>query len=200
MAQAPSKYVTGTWIIDPQHSTVKFSIRHLITKKVPGVFTEFDGRIVTRPDVTTSSVQASIQVRSMDTFDARRDDGTRSKDPFDAENHPAITFTSTAITPNANTPSNDVRIHGSLTMRGVTHPVVLEVTQVRFERDAEGRHDVRFRATGQVNRQDFGVRFGVPLDRQGVLAGNRVDIELGVTARLLDDQGDEFLSGRAGGA
>lgn len=195
MAQASGKYVTGTWIIDPQHSTVKFSIRHLITKKVPGVFTEFDGRIVTRPDVTTSSVQASIQVRSMDTFDARRDDGTRSKDPFDAENHPAITFTSTAIAPN----HDDARIHGSLTMRGVTRPVVLEVTQIRFERDATGRHDVRFRATTQVNRQDFGVRFGVPLDRHGVLAGNRIDIELGVTARLLDDQGDELLSGRAGG-
>ncbi|WP_380159317.1 YceI family protein [Kineococcus sp. R86509] len=194
MAQASGKYVTGTWIIDPQHSTVKFSIRHLITKKVPGVFTEFDGRIVTRPDVTRSSVQASIQVRSMNTFDTRRDDGTRSKDPFDAENHPAITYTSTAITPS----NDDVRIHGSLTMRGVTRPVVLEVTQIRFERDAEGRQDVRFRATGQVNRQDFGVRFGVPLDRQGVLAGNRVDIELGVTARLLDDQDDE-LGSRAGG-
>ncbi|WP_328294041.1 YceI family protein [Kineococcus sp. NBC_00420] len=194
MAQASGKYVTGTWIIDPQHSTVKFSIRHLITKKVPDVFTEFDGRIVTRPDVTRSSVQASIQVRSMNTFDTRRDDGTRSKDPFDAENHPAITYTSTAITPS----NDDVRIHGSLTMRGVTRPVVLEVTQIRFERDAEGRHDVRFRATGQVNRQDFGVRFGVPLDRQGVLAGNRVDIELGVTARLLDDQDDELVT-RAGG-
>lgn len=194
MAQASGKYVTGTWIIDPQHSTVKFSIRHLITKKVPGVFIEFDGRIVTRPDVTRSSVQASIQVRSMNTFDTRRDDGTRSKDPFDAENHPAITYTSTAITPS----NDDVRIHGSLTMRGVTRPVVLEVTQIRFERDAEGRHDVRFRATGQVNRQDFGVRFGVPLDRQGVLAGNRVDIELGVTARLLDDQDDELVT-RAGG-
>lgn len=195
MARTSGDYVTGTWVIDPQRSAVKFSISHLIAMKVPGVFTEFDGEIVTRPDVTESSVQASVQVRSMDTFNARRDEGTLAKDPFDAENHPAITYTSTVITPS----DNGVRIGGSLTIRGVTRPEVLAVSQIRFERDANGRHDVQLRATGQVNRQDFGVRFAVPLDRQGVLAGNRVDIELEVTARLLDEHDDDRVSGKTGG-
>lgn len=195
MARVSADYVTGTWVIDPQQSAMRFWIRHLIAKKVLGVFTEFDGQMVTRPDVTKSSVQASVQVRSMDTFNAGRDRGTLAKDPFDAENHPAITYTSTAITPG----DSGFRIDGSLTIRGVTRPVVLAVTQTRFERDASGRHDVHFRATGQVNRQDFGVRFAVPLDRQGVLAGNRVDIELDVTARLLDAHDDDLVSGKVGG-
>ncbi|AMO06487.1 MULTISPECIES: YceI family protein [Mycobacteriaceae] len=195
MARVSGDYVTGTWVIDPQRSAVRFWIRHLIAKKVLGVFTEFDGQMATRPDVTKSSVQASVQVRSMDTFNAGRDEGTLAKDPFDAENHPAITYTSTAITPG----DSGFRIDGSLTIRGVTRPVGLAVTQIRFERDADGRHDVHLRATGQVNRQDFGVRFAVPLDRQGVLAGNRVDIELDVTARLLDAHDDDLQSERVGG-
>ncbi|MDI9933620.1 YceI family protein [Rhodococcus sp. 1R11] len=194
MTQVSGDYMTGTWVIDPQRSAVKFSISHLIAKKVHGVFTEFDGQIVTRPDVTQTAVQASVQVRSMDTFNAKRDEGTLAKDPFDANNHPAITYTSTSIEPSG----NEVRVHGSLTVRGVTRPVVLAVTQLRFERDANVRYNVRFLATGQVNRQDFGVRFPVPLDRQGVLAGNRIDIELDVTAGLLDDHDHDLVPGNRG--
>jgi polyisoprenoid-binding protein YceI len=195
MTRTMNDYVVGTWVIDPQHSAVKFSISHMIVMTVPGEFTEFDGRIVTRPDVTESSVEASVQVRSMDTHNARRDEGTLAKDPFDAQNHSAITYTSTAIRPS----DSDVRVDGMLTIRGATRPVVLTVTQLRFERNADGRHDVRFRATGQVNRQDFGVRFGVPLDRQGVLAGNRISIELDITARLLADHDDDAVTEILGG-
>lgn len=194
MTQVSGDYMTGTWVIDPQRSAVKFSISHLIAKKVHGVFTEFDGQLVTRPDVTESSVQANVQVRSMSTFNSRRDEGTLAKDPFDAKSHPSITYTSTAIEPSG----NEIRVHGSLTVRGVTRPVVLAVTQLRFERDANVRYNVRFRASGQVNRQDFGVRFPVPLDRQGVLAGNRIDIELDVTAGLLDDHDHDLLPGNRG--
>ncbi|MCZ4518914.1 YceI family protein [Rhodococcus ruber] len=194
MTQVSGDYVTGTWVIDPQRSAVKFSISHLIAKKVHGVFTEFDGQLVTRPDVTESSVQANVQVRSMSTFNSRRDEGTLAKDPFDAKSHPSITYTSTAIEPSG----NEIRVHGSLTVRGVTRPVVLAVTQLRFERDANVRYNVRFRATGRVNRQDFGVRFPVPLDRQGVLAGNRIDIELDVTAGLLDDHDHDLVPGNRG--
>ncbi|GGF43365.1 YceI family protein [Williamsia phyllosphaerae] len=195
MARISDEYIAGTWVVDPQESAVKFSISHLIFMKVPGVFTEFDGQIVTSPDVTESSVKASVQVSSMDTHNARRDERTLAKDPFDAENHPAITYGSTAITLS----NKGVRVDGTLTIRGVTRPVVLAVNQIRFERDANGRRDVRFRATGQVNRQDFGVRFAVPLDRQGILAGNRVDIELDVSARLLDNHDDDVVSNKAGG-
>ena len=196
MAPISDDYVTGTWVIDPHRSAVRFSISHLIFMTVPGVFTEFDGRIVIRPDVIESSVKASVQVRSMNTHNARRDEGTLAKDPFDAENYPAITYTSTSITPS----DADVRVDGSLTIRGVTRPVALRVNQIRFARDVNGRHDVHFCATGQVNRQVFGVRFGVPLDRQGVLAGNRVDVELDVTARLLDGHGDDVVSENDGGS
>lgn len=194
MTRTLDDYVVGTWVIDPQSSAVKFSISHLVVMTVPGEFTEFDGRIVTRPDATETSVEASVQVSSMDTHNPRRDEGTLAKDPFDARNHPAISYTSTAITPR----DSDVRVDGILTIRGVTRPVVLTAAQLRFERDADGRHDVRFRATGQVNRQHFGVRFGVPLDRQGVLAGNRISIELDITARLLHDHDDDAVTETAG--
>ena len=196
MAPISDDYVMGTWVIDPHRSAVRFSISHLIFMTVQGVFTEFDGRIVIRPDVIESSVKAGVQVRSMNTHNARRDEGTLAKDPFDAENHPAITYTSTAIKPS----HKDVRVDGALTIRGITRPVVLAVNQIRFELNTDGHHDVRFQATGQVNRQDFGVRFGVPLDRQGVLAGNRIDIELDVTARLLDGHGDDVVSENDGGS
>lgn len=197
MARVLDDHVTGTWVVDPQRSAVTFSIRHLAVRRVPGVFTGLEGQIVTRPDVTESSVRASVPVRSMDTGHARRDEGTRAKDPFDAAAHPAITFTSTAVTPS----DDALRVDGALTVRGVTRPVVLAATQLRFERDADGGHELSFRATGQVDRQDFGVRFAVPLDRQGFLAGNRVDVALDVVARLLDedsDDGDDLASARAG--
>ncbi|MBY4131127.1 YceI family protein [Rhodococcus fascians] len=183
MARIFDDYVAGTWVIDPQQSVVKFSISHMIVMKVPGVFSEFDGQIVTRPDVSGSSAQASVQVRSMDTHNPRRDEGTLAKDPFDADNYPAITYTSTGITPS----DNEIRVDGTLSIRGVIRPIALSVNKIQFERDANGRRELQFRAAGAVNRQDFGVRFGVPLDRHGVLAGNRVVIELEVTARLLDD-------------
>ncbi|WP_445189239.1 YceI family protein [Pseudonocardia sp. Cha107L01] len=178
-----SDYLPGTWTIDPAHSTVSFLVRHLLVHQVRGTFSAFSGRIVTgeRPD--SSSATGNVEMASMDTGDPRRDRGTFAKDPFDIAHHPVMTYRSTAVS------SDDEawRLDGELTVRGVTRAVALQVQPPRFFRDESGQHRVRFTVTGRIDRQAFGVRFPIPLDRFGVLAGNTIALDLVIEAALTAD-------------
>src|SRR3712207_1865205 len=114
-------YVAGTWNIDPTHSTVGFSVRHMMVSKVRGSFTEFPGEISTAEDPAASSVTATIDMDSIDTRQEQRDAHIRSADFFDVGNHTEMTFRSTEV----RTDGADWTVVGDLTIKGITKPVEL---------------------------------------------------------------------------
>jgi polyisoprenoid-binding protein YceI len=171
-------YLSGTWTIDPARSTVSFRIRHLLVHKVRGTFSGFTGRIVTGDQPASSSVTVDIEPASVDTGNSSRDKSTLAKDPFDLDNHPLMTYRSTGVAID----HQAWRVDGELTLRGITLAVPLLVRETRFVHDPNGRPRLRATATSSIDRQAFGVRVPVPLDRRGVLAGNHIAIGLDIEA------------------
>jgi polyisoprenoid-binding protein YceI len=173
-------YVVGTWDIDPTHSTVGFSVRHMMVSKVRGYFRDFSGEIVTAENPTDSSVTASIDLASIDTRQEQRDAHIRSADFFDVENHPTMTFRSTAV----RTDGADWQVEGELTLKGNTRTVVLDLELNGFGPDAYGGIRAGFSARTEINRNDFGVDIKMPMDGGGVVVGDKVTVELEIEAVL----------------
>jgi polyisoprenoid-binding protein YceI len=170
--------VTGTWDIDPSHSEVAFSVRHLMVSKVRGTFSRFQGAIEVADDQLASSVVASIEVDSVDTRDAGRDAHLRSADFFDAANHPTMEFRSTGV----RAAGDGYVVDGELSLRGVTRPVSLELELNGTTTDPWGGTRAGFSATTTINRRDFGVTFDIPGD--SVVVGDKVGIHLEIEAVL----------------
>ena len=173
-------YLAGTWDIDATHSTVGFSVRHMMVSKVRGYFREFSGEIVTVEDPTQSGVTASIEMNSIDTRQEQRDAHIRSADFFDAQNHPQMTFRSTAV----RTDGADWQVEGELTIKGITRTVVLDLELNGFGPDAYGGTRAGFSARTEINRNDFGVDIKMPMDGGGVVVGDKVTVELEIEAVL----------------
>jgi polyisoprenoid-binding protein YceI len=173
-------YVVGTWDIDPSHSTVGFSVRHMMVSKVRGYFRDFTGEIVTAEDPTRSSVTATIDLSSIDTRQEQRDAHIRSADFFDVDNHPQMTFRSTGVRPDG----ADWFIDGELTIKGNTHPVTLALEVNGFGPDAYGGTRAGFSATTEINRNDFGVDIKLPMDGGGVVVVDKIRIELEIQGVL----------------
>jgi polyisoprenoid-binding protein YceI len=173
-------YIAGTWDIDPVHSDVSFSVRHMMVSKVRGRFATFSGEIVTGEDVTGSSVTATIDATSIDTNNDQRNGHIRSADFFDVENHPTWNFTSTGV----RTDGEDLVIDGNLTIKGVTKPVQLAVEVNGFGPDAYGGTRAGFTASTSINRSYFGVDIAMPMDGGGVVVGEKVQIQLEIEGVL----------------
>ncbi|MGW1339974.1 YceI family protein [Kribbella sp. NPDC002412] len=180
VAVAIPNYLTGTWKVDPVHSEVGFSVRHLMVSKVRGRFTTYDVTIVTAPDPLQSSVEATIELASVDTGNELRDDHLRSADYFETEAHPVMTYRSSGVRRTA----EGWIVDGELTLHGVTRPVPLEVEVGGFGPDPFGGYRAGFSATAQVSRRDFGIDLNVPLDGGGVAVGDKVTINLEIQAVL----------------
>jgi polyisoprenoid-binding protein YceI len=174
-------YVVGAWDIDGTHSTVGFSVRHMMVSKVRGYFRDFSGEIVTAEDPVDSSVTATIDLGSIDTRQEQRDAHIRSADFFDVDNHPHMTFRSTGIRLEDN---RDWHVDGELTIKGVTKPVVLELELNGFGPDAYGGTRAGFSAKTEINRNDFGVDIKMPMDGGGVVVGDKISVELEIEAVL----------------
>lgn len=172
--------VVGTWDLDPSHSTVGFSVRHLGLSKVRGTFPAFTGVVTIAEDPTASSVEVAIEVASIDTRDAGRDDHLRTNDFFDAPNHPTMTFRSTEVRGGG----SDWQVTGDLTIRGVTKQVVLDATFEGTAADPWGNSRAAFTATTEVDREDFGMTWNTPLEAGGLLVGKKVKIEIEAEAVL----------------
>ena len=177
--QIPS-YIAGTWDIDPVHSDVSFSVRHMMVSKVRGRFGTVSGEITTAEDVTKSTVHAVIDATSIDTNNEQRDNHIRSADFFDVTTHPTWTFDSTAV----RVEDGDFFLDGELTIKGVTRPVTLALEISGFGPDAYGGTRAGFSATNTINRNDFGVDISMPLDGGGVVVGEKVTITLEIEAVL----------------
>ncbi len=173
-------YVTGTWQIDPVHTEVSFVIRHMMVSKVRGRFDTFEGSIVTAEDPTASTATASIDLTSINTGNQMRDDHIRSADFFDVENHPTMTFTSTALRP----AGDAFELDGDLTIRGITKPITLALELNGFGPDTQGGTRAGFSATGQINRHDFNVSYNGPIPGGGAALGDTVTLTIEVEAIL----------------
>lgn len=168
----------GTWQVDSSHSSVEFTARHLMVSKVRGRFTSLSGTIEIAQDPLQSSLQASVDLASVETHDEKRDDHLRSADFFDVENHPEMTLVSTGIRPDG----DDYVLSADVTVRGLTRPVEFHLEFNGVERDPWGGTRAGFTATTEVNRRDWGLEWNVPLDGGGLLVSEKVKITLEVEA------------------
>ncbi|QDQ89626.1 YceI family protein [Rhodococcus sp. WB9] len=169
----------GTWAIDSVHSTVGFSVRHLMVSKVRGTFNDFTGAITVAED-GTAAVTAEIQVASIDTKNTDRDAHIKSADFFDAEQYPTATFTSTAV----RAKGDDYVVDGEFTLHGVTRPVELAL-EFNGVNPGMGNGPVAgFEATTVLNRKDFGITIDMPLEGGGAVVGDKITITLEIEAGL----------------
>jgi polyisoprenoid-binding protein YceI len=165
---------TGTWAIDPQHQSFEFIARHLMVNKVRGSFTDVTGTVAVAEDPTESTVAITIQVDSVDSGTADRDEHLRSPDFFDAATYPTITFRSTSIRPDGDGWS----VTGDLTIREMTRPVTLAVEFLGVVTDPWGNPKTGISATGALDREDFDLTWNVPLSGGGVLVSKNIKLEI----------------------
>ena len=172
--------ITGTWTIDPSHSVVGFSVRHLMVSKVRGTFTEFEGALEIGENVLDSSVHATVAMASIDTRDRQRDTHLRSIDFFEVDKHQTMTYRSTGL----RQAGDDFVVDGELTLKGVTRPVSLALEFNGVSPDPWGGTRAGFSAHTEIDRHDFGIDFNIPLNGGGVVVGDKIKVELEVEAVL----------------
>jgi polyisoprenoid-binding protein YceI len=175
-------YVAGTWTIDPMHSEVGFSVRHMMVSKVRGKFEKVEGTFTTGEDPLQSNVTATIDATSITTSQADRDNHLRSGDFLESEKHPTLTFQSTGVRKDG----GDYLLDGNLTIKGVTRPVTLKLEINGFGPDAYGGTRAGFSAKGEINRKDFGVSFDgvIPGTNNGVVVSDKVSLDLEIEGVL----------------
>jgi len=171
--------MTTTWNIDATHSTIGFSIRHMVFSKVRGRFLKYTGAIQLDDDLAKSWVEVTIDAASIDTGTAQRDTHLRSADFFDAERFPELRFRSTRVD---DLGGDRLRVTGDLTIRDVAREVVLDVEPAGRGMDPWGNERIGFVAKTSLDRKDFGLKWNQVLEAGGALVGDRVDIELDIQA------------------
>jgi polyisoprenoid-binding protein YceI len=169
----------GTWTIDQAHSSVVAVAKHMMVAKTRGHFGSFSGTLHIGETPQESWVEAIIDAASIDTGVEMRDDHLRSADFLDVETHPTITFRSSQLEV---TGDDSFRLHGDLTIRGVTQPVVLQVEYQGMVGDPMGNNRAGFSATGEIDRESFGMTWNKAIESGGVLVGRRLKVELEVEA------------------
>jgi len=168
------------WDIDPSHTSIGFTVRHMVFAKVHGQFAKFKGSIeIDRERPENSAVAATIEAGSIDTHEEKRDGHLRSPDFLDVERFPEIAFRSTGVRRGQ---GEKLQVVGDLTIRGVTRPVTLDAELLGEAKDPFGNARAGFTARTSLDRKDYGLKWNQVLEAGGVLVGDRVDIELDVQA------------------
>jgi polyisoprenoid-binding protein YceI len=168
--------MADTWNIDKAHSSVGFSVRHLVISKTKGTFVDFTGMVeFDGKNLDKASVQAIVQMASVNTDDEKRDEHLRAPDFFDAEKYPTMTFKSTKIIPGDD---NEFEMIGNLTIKDVTKEVSFEGEFSGVMDDPWGNTRAGFSAETTINRQDFNVAWENKLQDGSLVVGNDVKIEL----------------------
>jgi polyisoprenoid-binding protein YceI len=165
----------GTFSLDPAHTRVGFVARHMMVSKVRGSFQEVSGKITVAEDPIKSSVEASIVVKSVSTGVEARDNHLRSADFFEAEAHPTLEFASTSLTPKG---GNEFTLRGDLTIKTTTVPVELHVEFEGATVSPYGQEVFGFSATGEIDREEFGITYNMVLEAGGVMIGNKIKLEI----------------------
>jgi polyisoprenoid-binding protein YceI len=166
----------STWDIDSAHAAANFSVRHMTISNVHGTLGKVTGKVMLDDaDVTKSTIEAAIDVKGVNTKEQRRDDHLRSKDFFDAQKFPTITFKSTKI----EKAGDQLMVTGDLTIHGVTKPVTLETAVTNEVKNPFSKATTRgVTASAKINRKDFGLSWNVALEAGGLLVGDEVAIEI----------------------
>ena len=160
----------GIWNIEPSHSEVGFTVRHLGLSKVRGRFNSFSGTVTVADNQLSSSVSTTIDMSSIDTNNAQRDGHLQSADFFNTATHPTMAFASVEVSENS--------LKGNLTINGISKEVTLDLEFHGVTVDAYDMTRAGFSASGQFNRSDFGISFNAPIGLDGMLVSDKVSIEL----------------------
>jgi polyisoprenoid-binding protein YceI len=172
---APSAIATNAWKIDPSHTTVEFSARHMMFTTVKGRFADVEGTITLNGDSPEAAVvEATMNVASIDTRNEQRDQHLRSADFLDAEHYPTVMFTSTKIVGT----DEHFALTGDLTIHGVAKTVTLDVTYEGTGKDPWGNERMGFSASGKIDRREFGLTWNQALEAGGVLVSNEIKIHI----------------------
>lgn len=165
---------TTKWAIDPAHSELQFKVRHMLVSHVTGHFKNFTATVETNgDDITSAKVHLTADVNSISTNNEQRDAHLRTGDFFDAEHHPQLVFESDRL---EKTGENEYKLHGQLTMRGVTKPITLNVEHGGIVQDPWGLTRTGFNVTGKLNRKDWGVSFSIISETGSIMLGEEVSI------------------------
>jgi len=179
VATAPAIGGKTTWKLDPSHTIVEFSAKHLMITTVKGRITDVEGTIqADEKDFRKSSVEATLNAASIDTRTEQRDNHLRSADFLHVENFPTIKFRSTRIEGDR----NEFKLTGDLTIKDVTKPITLEVSFEGQTKDPWGGERVGFSAKGKLDRRDFGLTWNQLLETGGAVVGNEIKIAIEVEA------------------
>ena len=174
---------TSVWAIDPAHTLVQFSAKHMMITTVKGGFSEVTGSIVASEDSPDrSTVEVEIGAASIDTRVGQRDDHLRSADFLEVERFPKITFRSRRVEGAHARPGDEFKLVGDLTIKDVTREITLDVTYEGRGKDPWGGERVSFSASGKIDRREFGLTWNQALEAGGVLVSNDVRLSLEVQA------------------
>lgn len=166
------------WKIDPAHSHIQFSVRHMMISSVRGEFEEFDGEVnFDQDDPESSTLNIRIDANSINTRENDRDNHLRSPDFLNAEEYPVLTFESKRV---QQTGENEGRVVGDLTIRDVTNEVVLDVIFQGLAKSPWGATSAGFSASTKINRKDWGLTWNQALETGGVLVGDKIKIDIEV--------------------
>lgn len=175
-----SNITAGTWVLDPTHTEIGFTVRHIMSK-VRGKFETFEGTLVTAEDITASTVSVSVDLSSINTGTADRDNHLRSGDFFNIETHPTMTFATTGVVQKSDT---DFVVTGDLKIKDITKSVDLAVEFLGEGKDPWGGTRVGVEATTVISRKDWGIDFNIPLEGDKVMIGDKITITINAEAVL----------------
>lgn len=170
----------ANWVVDTAHSSIDFSVKHMMIAKVKGTFHTFEAQVqADASDLTSAAIRFDIDLNSVDTRNSDRDAHLRSADFFDAEKNPKLVFQATKI---VKTGDGEYDVTGDLSLHGVTRPETFEVTFEGSGKDPWGNEKAGFTATGSIKRSDYGLTYNAVLETGGVLIGDEVKISLEIEA------------------
>lgn len=172
--------LAGDWDLDPAHCRIGFSAKHAMVTTVRGAFNDITGHLhVDFDDPDASTAEIVVQVASVDTRNAQRDEHLRSADFFDAEQFPEITFRSTRI---EEIDDNALVVAGDLTIRDITKPITIPLQFTGAQNDAFGEFRAGFEGSRRIDRREFGLEWNMPLDTGGLLVSERITLEFEISA------------------
>jgi len=171
--------VSGDYVLDPSHTRIGFSARHAMVTNVRGQFDAFEGAAhIDSVDPAASTVSVTIKAASVTTGQEQRDGHLKTADFFDVENHPDITFVSTAVERDG----SDWSITGDLTIKTVSHPVTVAFEEIGSAKDPYGNIRVGFEGGATIHRSDWGLSFNAALETGGVLVSEKIKLEFDISA------------------
>ncbi|TCZ69652.1 YceI family protein [Flaviaesturariibacter aridisoli] len=169
-------FAQSTWNVDPVHSNVRFTVSHLVISEVEGSFKKFNGSLQSaKPDFTDAKINFSVDVNSINTDNEGRDKHLKGDDFFNAAQYPAMNFTGTSF---RKVSGNQYELKGNLSIRNVTKPVVFKVTYGGTVKDPWGNIKAGFKASGTINRFDYGLKWNSLTEAGGAVVGNEIAIDL----------------------